>query len=215
MEESVAEIRDAVVSIQIGQARHLVKSALDKGLPAYRIFEEAISKGMELVGQKYESGEYFLTELLGAAEVVKELMVELGPQLKSQPPEYLGKVVIGTVRGDLHDIGKDIVAMLLSSAGFQVYDLGVDVSAESFVLKSKENEANIVAISSLLTTTMGEMKTVVQEFEKAHIREHVRVIIGGAPISESYAQDIGADAAGDDAAQGVRLCKKWMEKVTQ
>jgi methanogenic corrinoid protein MtbC1 len=204
------EIRKCVVEIEIGRVRGLVREALNEGLPPYDIFTESIAKGMDVVGQKYEASEYFLTELLGAAQVVNEAMEELSPRLKGEAVKHTGKVVIGTVKGDIHDIGKNIVKMLLAPAGFEVHDLETDVPSERFAEKIGETNADIMAMSSLLTTTMHEMKSGVQALERAGLRQKVRVIIGGAPVTDDYAREIGADAAGKDAGQGVRICKEWM-----
>jgi 5-methyltetrahydrofolate--homocysteine methyltransferase len=205
------EIRNCIVNINLLEIRNLIKKALSNGIPPYIILKEGMSKGMDIVGLKYESGEYFLTELIGAAAVMKEGMTEIHPYLGAANAEFSGKVIIGTVRGDLHDIGKDIVKTLLQSAGFEVYDLGVDVSPHKFIQKVKETGARIVALSALLTTTMQEMRTIIEELKKAGLRENVKVIIGGAPITEEFCREIGADAAAKDAAEGVRICKQWME----
>jgi len=205
-------IRTCVIEIDIGRVRDLVREALNQGVPPYEVFTEGITKGMDVVGQKYESSEYFLTELLGAAEVVKEAMEELSPRLKGEAMKRIGKVVIGTVKGDIHDIGKNIVKMLMTSAGFEITDLETDVPSNIFVERARETSADIVAISSLLTTTMGEVKTNVEALEKSGLRDKVKVIIGGAPITEEYAREIRADAAGRDAAHGVRICKEWMRR---
>lgn len=211
-EKILRKICDCIVDINIRSIRDLVKKALAEGIPAYTVLMEAMAKGMDIVGLRYEAGEYFLTELVGAGEAMKEGMAELSPYLKVERMKILGKVVIGTVRGDVHDIGKNIVKMLLTSAGFEVHDLDVDVPPEKFVEKVKETNADIVAISALLTTTKGEMKTVIEELKKAALREKVRVIIGGAPITDEFCQEIGADAAAKDAAGGVRICKQWMAR---
>jgi 5-methyltetrahydrofolate--homocysteine methyltransferase len=198
------------VNIETGKARGLIREAVEEGLPPYEIFMEGVAKGMDVVGRRYETGEYFLTELLGAAQVANEAMEELGPYLQVEPVQCVGKVVIGTVQGDIHDIGKNIVKMLMTSSGFEVYDLGTDVSPDKFVQKVRETKADIVAISSLLTTTMNEMSEVVKELEKSNLRLEVKVIIGGAPITDEFAAEIGADAAARDAGHGLRLCKEWM-----
>jgi 5-methyltetrahydrofolate--homocysteine methyltransferase len=167
---------------------------------------------MEVVGEKYERNEYFLAELIMAGETMKEGMKTLEPHLKAGELKRVGKVVIGTVRGDLHDIGKNIVATLLSAAGFDVIDLGVDVPPEKFVEAVKENSPDIVGMSALLTTTMVEMEDIIKELKKAGLRDKVKVIIGGAPITREYAEKIGADAAARDAVEGVNICKSWMAK---
>jgi 5-methyltetrahydrofolate--homocysteine methyltransferase len=213
MQHILEEIRHCVVNVEVGRSPALVKEALERGVPAYEIFIAGLSKGMDVVGQKYEAGEYFLSELLGAAQVVKEAMEELSPHLQREQTKRIGSVVIGTVRGDIHDIGKNIVKMLLLPAGFKVYDLETDVPAEEFAEKADETTADIVAMSSLLTTTMGEMKTNVRMLERSGLRKKVKIIVGGAPITDEFAREIGADAAGRDAAHGVRICKEWMRRA--
>lgn len=206
------KIRDCVVNIQLGEVGGLVRDALKAGMPAYQVFMEGMANGMNIVGHKYETGEFFLTELLGAAQVVDEGMEVLAPLLQGGNFEHVGKVVLGTVQGDLHDIGKNIVKMLLNSAGFDVYDLDVDAPSAKFVEKAKETNTDVVAISSLLTTTMGEMKIVIEDLKKSGLRDRMKVLVGGAPITDEYAREIGADAAGKDAAHGVRICKEWKGK---
>jgi len=213
MNSVLDEIRTCVIDIRITEVRDLVKKGIDAGIPAYQIFTECITKGMGIVGQKYEDGEYFLSELLGAAEVVNEAMTELGPKLQDTTMDCIGKVVLGTVRGDMHDIGKNIVKMLMTSAGFEVFDLGVDTPPEKFVEMGREVRTNVLAMSALLTTTMGEMKIVMDVLQKSGLRDSIKVIIGGAPISDEYAREIGADAAAKDAAVGVRICKEWVGKA--
>ena len=210
---TLERIRTCVIEIDIGRVRGLVREALNEGIPPYEVFTEGIAKGMDVVGQRYESSEYFLTELLGAAEVVNQAMVELSPRLKGEAVKRIGKVVIGTVKGDIHDIGKNIVKTLMAPAGFEVYDLETDVPSGKFVEKTSETNADIVAMSSLLTTTMHEMSTNIRALESSGLRPNVKIIIGGAPITDDYAREIGADAAAKDAAQGVRFCKEWMGKV--
>jgi len=213
-ERILERIADFIVNIgaEGGSIRDLVEEALAKGIPPYEIFSRGMVKGITSVGQRYENGEYFLTELVGAGEIVKEGMEEISPFLDKVGVEPLGKVVIGTVSGDLHDIGKNIVKMLLTSVGFDVYDLGVDVAPEQFVRKIKETESDILAMSALLTTTMQSMKTTIEELKKAGLRGKVKVIIGGAPIDGDFGEEIGADVAATDAAHGVRICKEWMRR---
>lgn len=168
---------------------------------------------MEIVGQKYEAKEYFLTELLGAGQVMNEGMEELRPHLEAAKVKHIGKVVLGTVEGDLHDIGKNTVKMLFTATGFGVYDVGVDVSPTKFVEKVKETDAGIVGMSAMLTVTMPAMKAVIEELRKSGLRQKVKVIIGGSPVTDEFAKEIGADYAANDAAEGVRICKQWMGGV--
>ena len=189
-----------------------VKKALENKISPIEIVSKSIVEGMSIVGEKFEKGEYFLSELIVAGEIGKEITKLLDPYLKAEETrlEKLGRVVIGTVRGDLHDIGKNIVAMMLEAAGFEVIDLGADVPPEKFVEAVKEHDANIVAMSALLTVTMPEMKNVIDELKKAGLRDKVKVIVGGAPVTEEYAKSIGADGYGETAVEGVRICKQWV-----
>ncbi len=211
-EKILEKIADFIVNIGVGggSIRDLVRKALAKGIPPYEVFSKGMVRGITIVGQKYENREYFLTELVGAGEIMREGMEEISPLLTNKDVKPLGKVVIGTVGGDLHDIGKNIVKMLLTSVGFAVNDLGVDVPAERFVEAVKNGEPDIVGMSALLTTTMNSMRTTIEELHKAGLRGKVKIIIGGAPITEEFAREIGADSAAMDAGQGVRICKEWM-----
>jgi len=208
-EEILARLRDAIVNLDIEAVQKAAKDALEAGIPAYKAVINGMAKGMEIVGQKYEDGEYFLAELIMAGETMKEGMAVLEPYLKAGDMKAAGKVVIGTVRGDLHDIGKNVVVTLLKAANFDVIDLGVDVSPEQFVEAVKKHNPDIVAMSALLTTTMVEMESVIESLKKSGLRDKVKVIIGGAPITPEYAKKIGADAAARDAVEGVRLCSEW------
>jgi 5-methyltetrahydrofolate--homocysteine methyltransferase len=200
------------VNLDIDNIPKLCKEAVEAGIPAYKVVTEGMAKGMDIVGQKYEANEYFLAELIMAGETMKEGMKVLEPHLKAGEMKALGKIVIGTVRGDLHDIGKNIAATLLKSAGFDIVDLGVDVSPEQFVEAVRQNNPDILAMSALLTTTMIEMENTIKALKEAGLREKVKIIIGGAPITPEYAKKIGADAAAKDAVDGVNICKSWVSK---
>jgi len=208
----LGKIRDAIVNLDIDGIQKACKDAIDAGIPAYRAITEGMSKGMEIVGQKYEANEYFLAELIMAGETMKEGTKVLEPHLKAGDVKAIGKVAIGTVRGDLHDIGKNVVVTLLGAAGFDIVDLGVDVPAEKFVEAVKDSNPDIVGMSALLTTTMVEMETTIKALRKAGLRRKVKIIIGGAPITQEYAKKIGADAAARDAVEGVNICKSWVAK---
>ena len=196
------KISKAIVEFDIDNIKNLVNQALEAGIPALDIVTKGMAKGMEIVGKKYEEKEYFLAELIMAGEVMKTGMEVLEPHLKATPVGRKGVVVIGTVKGDLHDIGKNIVITLLKSSGFEVHDLGVDVDAQRFVEKVKETNADILALSALLTTTMVEMENVIKALKEASIRDKVKVIVGGAPITEEFASKIGADAFAVDRRHG-------------
>ena len=208
--EILDRLRDSIVNLDIESVRKACKEAVESGIPPYKAVIDGMAKGMEIVGQKYEANEYFLAELIMAGETMKEGMKILEPHLKAGDVKATGRVVIGTVKGDLHDIGKNIVVTLLKAAGFDVIDLGIDVPAEKFVEAVKNNSPDIVAMSALLTTTMTEMENIIKELEKAGLRDKVKVIIGGAPITPDYARKIGADAAAKDAVEGVKICKSWV-----
>jgi len=210
--EVLDKIRDAIVNLDIDGVQKACKETVDAGIPAYKAVTDGMAKGMEIVGQKYENNEYFLAELIMAGETMKEGMKVLEPHLKAGDVKAIGKVVIGTVRGDLHDIGKNVVVTLLNAAGFEVIDLGVDIPPEKFVEAVKDSKPDIVGMSALLTTTMVEMETVIKALKEAGLRNKVRIIIGGAPITQEYAEKIDADAAARDAVEGVNICKSWVAK---
>jgi len=209
-QEVLARLRDAIVNLDIDGVKRAAREALDVGITPYEAVMDGMAKGMEVVGQKYEAGEYFLAELIMAGETMKEGLSVLEPYMKAGDMKHIGRVVIGTVEGDLHDIGKNVVITLLTASGFEVVDLGVDVPAEKFVEAVKQYKPDIVAMSALLTTTMVNMAKIIKALEQAGLREKVKVIVGGAPLTEEYAKQIGADAYGRDAVEGVNICKKWM-----
>jgi len=209
-EEVLSRLRDAVVNLDVEGVRRAAEDALSAGVPPVEAISLGMARGMDVVGEKYESKEYFLSELIMAGEVMKEGINVLEPHMDRSGSQAVGRVVIGTVRGDLHDIGKNVVTMLLRAAGFDVTDLGTDVPADDFVKAVRERRPHIVAASSLLTTTMTEMKGIVEQLEKAGLRKSVKVIIGGAPVTPEYAEKIGADAAAKDAVDGVNKCKAWI-----
>jgi len=211
-EDAVKDLRDKLVALDFEGAKKAAQTALDAGVPPQEIVTGGIGGGMDIVGKKFEASEYFLSELIVAGEVAKEVTQLLQPHLKGKELKKLGKVVIGTVRGDLHDIGKNIVAMMLETAGFEIVDLGSDVTAEKFVEEVRNQKPDIVGMSALLTVTMTEMANVIEHLKKSGLRDKVKVIVGGAPLTEDYARKIGADAFGKDAVQGVEICKSWVVK---
>jgi len=212
-EETFKHIIDLFVELRFDETKEAVKKALDSGVDPLVLIEKALRPAMEIVGERFERGEYFLAELVVAGDLFMEIMDDLLKPLlsKKRGMEKLGTVVLGTVRGDLHEIGKNIVATMLRAAGFEVVDLGVDVPPEKFVEAVKKYNADILGMSALLTTTMMEMEVVIKELEKAGIRDRVKVIVGGAPITEDFAKKIGADAYGRDAVEAVEICKKLIK----
>lgn len=183
----------------------LVKDALSEGIGAEDILVNAITSGMTKVGDRYEEGVYFLPDMLTAAETVDAAMVILEPYLIEAGVESKGKVVLATVKGDLHDIGKNIVGLMLKGNGFEVIDLGNDVDTEKIVESVGDSSADVLGLSALLTTTMQNMAKTIDSLVEAGLGEKVKVMVGGAPISEDFAEEIGADGYGKDAFEAVRL----------
>ncbi len=204
------ELTRAVVDcMPLEKTKEIVIKALKGGAKPLEIIE-AVSKGLDRVGEMYENGEYFLMELTLAGSTASEVMSMIKPRLKRDATPMRGKVVIGTVLGDFHYIGKDIVIAMLGSAGFEVTNLGVDVPTERFIAAVKEVKPDVLAMSGLLTIVVDEMKNVVDGLKKEGLRDSVRVMIGGRAVSHEYAEQIGADAFGANAIDAVRLTKRWV-----
>jgi methylmalonyl-CoA mutase cobalamin-binding domain/chain len=212
-QQILKSIAQATVSLNADLVRSLCLEAVEQGISGYEVMLAGVGKGMELVGRKYESGEYFLTELVTAGEIMKQILELLKPYLDRTASGQAGTIVTGTIQGDLHDIGKNIFNILAIGAGFQVIDLGVDVPPDKFLDAAKANDARVVGISALLTTTMLSMSDVIEALNTAGLRDRVRVIIGGAPISEDFGKRIGADAAASDAVNGLKKVKQWLPAV--
>jgi len=190
----------------------ILRAALSQGLPATDIAERGIRRGLEIVGQKYEGGEYFLSELLYAGSLVTDLFEMLKPLMKNQPFQLKGMIVLGTVRGDIHDIGKNIFKMLADSTGFDVHDLGVDVEPTAFVDEIKKSRSQILGLSALLTTALAEMKNTMDTLGASGVRGGLRVLLGGNAVEKEFGSEIGADAAALDAVEGLEICKTWTRK---
>jgi 5-methyltetrahydrofolate--homocysteine methyltransferase len=215
VEEDMADLKllhDAVLNGKRKDAEALTQKALDEGAEAIAILEKALIPAMNTVGERFKAGEYFVPEMLVAAKAMKTCMEMLRSRLKAKDYKPLGRVVIGTVRGDLHDIGKNLVKMMLEGAGFEVVDLGVDVSPEKFVEAARQNQAQVVAMSALLTTTMLAMPDTVKALESAGMRKDVKVIVGGAAATDAFAKEIKADGYGADAYSAVELAKSLIGK---
>ena len=185
------KIVEAILVGDVEKTKALTQEILNKGVSPHDVIEKGLMEGMNLVGDKFENREYFLPDLLVAAEAVKRATEIIKPHLKGEKGK--GTVVIGTVSGDIHDLGKNLVASTLEASGFRVVDLGVDVPSEKFVNATKEEKANILAISALITTTMVGMKDVIEMLVKSGVRKEVKIIVGGAPLDEEFARKIGAD----------------------
>jgi len=195
---------------ETSRIKKLVNDALSQGVPVTKIIEEGIRRGLDCVGRRYENNEYFLSELLYATSIMKDVFELLEPRLKSEDVKKKGAIVLGTVKGDLHDIGKNIFKMLAEASDFIVYDLGVDVEPEAFVQKLRETAAPILGLSALLTTTTSEMKNTVDMLIQEDIRSKVKVILGGNAVTKEFAREIGADAAALDAVEGLKICEEWV-----
>ena len=206
MEETLKALFDAVLDGQREVAKESVQKALAAGMAPGEVLDTMVN-AMGEVGQLFEEGEYFVPEMLIAARAMKTGMDILKPELVDADIQPAGKIVAGTVRGDLHDIGKNLVCMMLEGAGFQVVDLGSDVSPEAFVQAVNEHQPDFIAMSALLTTTMPNMQTTIEALKAAGVRDQVKVLIGGAPITDAYAAKIGADGYAPDASRAVKLAK--------
>jgi corrinoid protein of di/trimethylamine methyltransferase len=210
MSGTLEQLREAVIVGEPDQARGLAAQALEADIEPLTAIDEALNPGMQVVGDRYESGQYFIPDLMMAAEAMKAAMAVFGPALvaRQEQRQVLGTVVIGTVEGDIHEIGKSLVATMLGASGFEVHDLGVDVPAAEFVKRVKETSANIVGLSALLTTTMRNQEAVVEALEEAGLRAQVKVVIGGAPAGPEWAETIGADAYAENANEAVDVVKQ-------
>lgn len=197
--------------LQKGRAKNvkaLVQQALDEGIDAKTILDDGLLNGMMIIGGKFKRNEVFVPEVLVAARAMNAGVAILEPKLVEMGNEPIGKAVVGTVKGDLHDIGKNLVVMMLKGAGLEVIDLGVDVEPETFISKAEEVGADVIGMSALLTTTMPNMKGVIELLEEKGLRDKYIVMIGGAPINDSYAKEIGADYYTPDAASAAEVAKK-------
>ena len=198
-------LADAVINGDQNKALEITKAAIKEGIAAKDILDNGLIAGMDIVGDRFKKNEFYIPEVLIAARAMKTAMAVLEPELIKAGVEPVGKLLIGTVQGDLHDIGKNLVAMMLKGAGFEVIDLGVDVGPEKFVEKVKTAKAQLIGMSALLTTTMPGMEKTIKALKKAGIP--VKVMIGGAPVTQDYADRIGADGYAPDAASAVDLAK--------
>jgi 5-methyltetrahydrofolate--homocysteine methyltransferase len=211
--EAVREILDAVVNGQVEKAPGLVKGAMDRGISVDEILKKGLIAAMDLVGERFGEGEIFIPQVLWSAKAMQASMDLLRPHLSPSSAKGMGKIVVGTAKGDIHDIGKNLVAIMLEGAGFEVIDLGVDVAAERFVEQAAANKADVIAISALLTTTMGSMSDVVSSLKEKGLTS-IKVIIGGAPVDQAFCDEIGADAYGVDAMDGVRRVKELTQYLS-
>jgi len=213
MQDTLLEnIKQAVIDSDAETIPVLTEKAIQEGFEPLDIIDKALVVGMQVVGEKYECGEYFLPHLIISASGMKKAMEILEPHLQSRNQEIkkAGIVVIGTVQGDIHEIGKTLVATILSANGFEVHDLGVDVSIDKFIEAVREHNANVVGLSALLTTTMTVQRDIIEALKEHGLREKVKVIIGGAPVNKNWAEKIGADGFADDAMRAVAVLKELL-----
>lgn len=209
------DLQQISLKLQAGKARDvkaLVQQAIDEGIPAHEILEKGLVAGMNVIGEKFKNNEVFVPEVLVAARAMNMGASLLKPLLAAEGVKATGKVCIGTVKGDLHDIGKNLVKMMLEGKGLEVIDLGTDVAPETFINTARDEHCQLICCSALLTTTMGAMADVVEAAKDAGIRDQVKIMVGGAPVTESFCKQIGADAYTPDAATAaevaVQLCSK-------
>jgi methanogenic corrinoid protein MtbC1 len=207
-----SELADALASLNEEEVGRLVRKRIDSGVDVMSVVRE-LREGMDIVGERYKEGEYFLSELIVSGEIFKESMKLIEPILKAGKADRGTKLVLGTVKGDIHSIGKDIVAVLLRASGFEVYDLGIDVPPSAFVNKLIETKSPILGMSGLLTPSFESMKETVEAVEAAGLRDKVKVIIGGGVVTELVKRHAGADAFTTDVIEGVEMCKQFARGV--
>ena len=210
MSESILAVRRAVEELNLDDIYALVAACLEQGFDAEAIFQEGISTGLETVGRKFEEGEYFLADLIMAGEVVKEAMPLLKERMNQGDGKGKGKVILATVSGDIHEIGKNIVGMILSANGFDVIDLGVDVPTRKIIETVKETGARFIGLSALLTTMVDSIRDVVESSRTAGLRDRVKIVIGGACTSEDLCREMGADDYGETAIDALRIFNKYV-----
>ena len=204
---------DSIVNGKSDDCAQATQAAIERGEKPQEIINNEMIRAMAEVGQRFQDGKAFVPQLLMAGRSMKAGLEILKPLMAGESTTSLGKIVIGTVKGDLHDIGKNLVASMLEGCGFEVVNIGIDVSAETFIEEVKKNQPDILCMSALLTTTMGYMKVVIDELEKAGIRDQVKVMVGGAPVSQGYADEIGADGYSDNANSAVTVAKQLLGKL--
>ena len=206
----LSKLHDSILKGDTNAAVEITKEALADKVDPEELVAKYMIPAMDEVGRRFEANEFFVPELLLAARTMRSALELLRPLLAEQGAEPAGRVVIGTVKGDLHDIGKNLVASMLEGGGFEVVDLGVDVSPDKFIEAIKEKKANIVALSALLTTTMPAMKNTIDELKNNGLRDQVTVLVGGAPVTQQFAEEIGADGYSDNANGAVTLARKMV-----
>jgi 5-methyltetrahydrofolate--homocysteine methyltransferase len=211
MSEILEQISNAIIEGELDEIVDLTEDALDDDLSAQEILNEGLMAGMDYVGVEFKAGNMFVPEVLRSAKAMQNSMDILNPLLAESGAKRVGKVVLGTVKGDLHDIGKNLVGMMCEGAGFEVEDIGKDIAPEDFVQAVKEFNPDVVGISALLTTTMRSMEHTIKALEEAGLRDKVKVMIGGAPVTQDFADKIGADGYASNAAAAADLAKEFVK----
>ncbi|MGA2937388.1 MAG: corrinoid protein [Syntrophobacteraceae bacterium] len=211
MSDRIASIRQAVVDGKHAEIETMVQEAIDDKTDLDILINEALIGAMDIVGKRFAADEIFVPEMFASAVTMKKGLALIKPLLTGKGTQSKGAILIGTVKGDMHDIGKNLVTMMLEGAGFNVLDLGVDLSVEKVISKVKELKPDILALSTLLTTTMPEMEKVIRALENRGLRDSVKVMVGGAPVDSKFADKIGADGYGKDAGEAVQLAKEFRQ----
>jgi 5-methyltetrahydrofolate--homocysteine methyltransferase len=206
--EILEEVSSALINGDHIKIVALIKKALGMGIPYEEIYRKGLIKGMDFVGEKFKNNEMWMPEVMMSARAMNACLEILEPLMKNNTTLNVGKFVVGTVEGDLHDVGKNMVAMMMKGAGFEVIDLGINVPAQRFIEALRKEKAQIMGMSSLLTTTMPKMASIIKEIESAGLRSQIKIMVGGAPVSQAFADDIGADGYAPDSAQGVEKARE-------
>jgi len=212
MSELLGKMSELLIAGNIGEIRKVTQEALDWGVQAKDILEKGLLPGMDIVGQRFKACEMFIPEVIRSANTMHAAMDIISPLLSESDTGGIGTVVIGTVEGDLHDIGKNLVAMMLEGAGFKVVNLGTDVKPQGFVEAAKKHSPDILGMSALLTTTMPKMSETIKALQEAGIRDRIKIMAGGAPVTQDFVEEIGGDAYGSNAAAAVEEAKAFVEK---
>jgi 5-methyltetrahydrofolate--homocysteine methyltransferase len=213
MSEILEQISMAVIEGDLDEIEDLTEDALDEGLSAQEVLDNGLMAGMDHVGVEFKAGNMFVPEVLRSAKTMQMAMDILKPLLAESGFKMAGKVLLGTVKGDLHDIGKNLVGMMCEGAGFEVKDIGKDIAPEQFIDAIKEFEPDVVGMSALLTTTMRSMEHTIRAIEEAGLRDQVKVLVGGAPVTQTFADQIGADGYGSNAASAADLVREFLGKA--
>ena len=213
MSDTLQRIRDAVITRQRKEIQGLVAAAIEEGIDPNSIIDQGLVAAMDVVGKQFSDSDIFVPEMLVSALTMKLGLDSVKPLLKSEESQPKGTIIMGTVKGDIHDIGKNIVIMMLEGAGFEVVDLGVDLTVEKLIGQIEAIRPDLLGLSALLTTTMPEMERVLQELEAKGFRDKLKVMVGGAPVTESFSEKIGADGYGADAAEAVQLARRLIGEL--